>query len=172
MEVDLELLEDIKGFEGLYQINRKGQIWSIRKKIFMKTTIGLNKNGMRYTRIGLRKNDKTSCLYLHRLMAIQFIPNPLDLPEVDHTDRDSLNNSLNNLRWVDRRANMNNRKLKSKTGETNIYLHRTRFAVRVFTNCKIVCYKSFKTLEEAVLHRDKFVRDNNLNCLVNPLGLK
>lgn len=45
----------------------------------------------------------------HRILAKHFIPNPDDLPEVDHIDRDKRNNSLDNLRWVNRSQNLSNR---------------------------------------------------------------
>ena len=51
-------------------------------------------------------NGKTH-LY-HRILAKHFIPNPDDLPEVDHADRDKANNSLENLRWVNRSENNSN----------------------------------------------------------------
>lgn len=44
-------------------------------------------------------------VYLHRLIAKLFIPNPLNLPEVDHIDEDKYNNNVNNLRWVTRQGN-------------------------------------------------------------------
>ena len=47
--------------------------------------------------------------YYHRIIAKHFIPNPDDLPEVDHIDRDKANNSLENLRWVNRTENNSNR---------------------------------------------------------------
>ena len=50
---------------------------------------------------------------MHRLIAQQFLPNPNNLPEVDHIDRDKLNNSLNNLRWVSRSDNNRNRTVKA-----------------------------------------------------------
>ena len=52
-------------------------------------------------------NGKTH-LY-HRILAKHFIPNPDDLPEVDHADRDKANNALENLRWVNRTENNSNR---------------------------------------------------------------
>ena len=45
----------------------------------------------------------------HRILAKHFIPNPDDLPEVDHIDRNKVNNSLENLRWVSRSENLSNR---------------------------------------------------------------
>ena len=55
----------------------------------------------------VRLNDR---IYrLHRILARHFIPNPDDLPEVDHIDRDKTNNSIENLRWTSRSENSRNR---------------------------------------------------------------
>lgn len=45
---------------------------------------------------------------IHRLMAETFLPNPDNLPEIDHIDGNALNNNLDNLRWVTRLENNNN----------------------------------------------------------------
>jgi hypothetical protein len=47
--------------------------------------------------------------YFHRVLAIQYIPNPDNLKEVDHVDRNKLNNKLTNLRWVSHGSNSVNR---------------------------------------------------------------
>ena len=46
---------------------------------------------------------------LHRILAKHFIPNPENLPEVDHIDRDKTNNSIENLRWTSRSENCRNK---------------------------------------------------------------
>ena len=58
-----------------------------------------------YVRLNLNRRN----YYIHRILAKQFIPNPNNLPQVDHIDRDPLNNALENLRWVSSSDNMRNR---------------------------------------------------------------
>ena len=67
-----------------------------------------NKNGYIYMKI----NHKS--YRLHRLIAEAFIPNPDNLPEVDHINRNKLDNRVENLRWVTVKENANNRKIHSK----------------------------------------------------------
>ena len=62
----------------------------------------------RYHRVSLYNNDGKKRFSNHLLVAIHYIPNPLDYPLVDHIDRNSKNNDISNLRWVSRIMNMHN----------------------------------------------------------------
>ena len=81
-----------------YLINSEGQIKNIKRNKLI--THSLHSSGYYVVKLvddeGNRKTFK-----LHRLLAILFIPNPDNLPCVNHKDEDKLNNSINNLEWCD-----------------------------------------------------------------------
>jgi len=56
-------------------------------------------------------NGKQKSMYVHKLVAAYFIPNPDNLPQVDHIDRNSTNNVVTNLRWVTTKEQNHNRNI-------------------------------------------------------------
>ena len=93
---------DIKGYEGLYQISSKGDVYSHYTKKILKPSI--NSHGyIVYCLVkdGKRKNHKG-----HRLVAEHFIPNPLNLETVDHKNNNKQKNEASNLQWMTNAANI------------------------------------------------------------------
>lgn len=93
----------IKDFEQLYFITEDGRVWSVRNNRFLTNQIG--KNGYLY--IDLNKNGIRTRKYIHRLVAEAFLPNPNNLPQVNHKDENKSNNNVNNLEWISIKDNAN-----------------------------------------------------------------
>lgn len=98
-----EIWKDIEGYEGLYQVSNMGRVRSLRKNIILRQSIT---NG--YEKAALYKNKKGYKYFLiHRLVANAFIPNPDNLPQVNHKDENKLNNCVDNLEWCTQEYNIN-----------------------------------------------------------------
>lgn len=96
-----EIWKDIVGYEGLYQVSNYGEIKSLRKNKKIYQSI----NNAGYKVVSLYKNNKSIKKTVHRLVAIAFIPNFNNLPQVNHIDGIKINNNLNNLEWCDNKYN-------------------------------------------------------------------
>ena len=147
----------IKGFEN-YKIYEDGKI--------------INKNGLEvkpwkrkdgYLNIKLCKNNKPKTFRFHRLLAIAFIPNPENKPDVDHIDRNRSNNNLENLHWVTKLENLQNKgKYKSNTtGIQNISPCRNGWQFSKNINKKR--YNKFSTDKQELLdYKAQFYLEHNL----------
>ena len=97
----------ISGYEGLYEIDRSGRVFSLDRimggcvKLKLKEKIvvqELNQQG--YPRVALWKNHRRKRFLVHRLVAMTFIPNPHNLPLVNHRDENKKNPCDWNLEWA------------------------------------------------------------------------
>ena len=79
-----------------YEIDEEGNVYNKSTKKILTGSIG--ENGYKYYR--LSKNNQKKMFYAHRLVAEYFIPNPNNLPVVNHIDGNKLNNNIDNLEWV------------------------------------------------------------------------
>lgn len=96
--------KDIKGWENFYEINDYGEV---RNKLTMRLIIG-DKNSTGYSRVCLYNKGRIpnkQRFFRHRLVTEHFIPNPLNLPEVNHKDANIDHNYLSNLEWVTKKEN-------------------------------------------------------------------
>lgn len=103
-----EIWRDIEGYEGLYQVSSLGRVKSFNYRHTCKESIlkaGVTSNG--YLFVCLYKDGKSKTHRIHRLVATAFIPNPDNLPEVNHKDEDKTNNACYNLEFCSRQYNMN-----------------------------------------------------------------
>ncbi len=92
----------IEGFSN-YEISDKGEV---RNRITLLILKGrLSKNGYLQVCIKRDKDNHFINQYIHRLVALSFIPNPESKTEVNHKDRVKTNNTLNNLEWVSHSEN-------------------------------------------------------------------
>lgn len=108
----IEEWRPIEGYEGLYEVSNTGQVRSLdrydERNCFREGRIlklYTRKGG--YLFVQLHLNGKGKNYLVHRLVAIAFIPNPDNLPEVNHLDEDKTNNRVENLEFCDRKYNIN-----------------------------------------------------------------
>lgn len=108
---------DIKGYEGLYQVSTLGKVKSLpRHGTYSEPHIlKVSSDGNGYLQVGLCKNSIYKSHKVHRLVATAFIPNPNNLPEVNHRDENKHNNRVSNLEWCNRNYNVNYGSRTNKT---------------------------------------------------------
>lgn len=102
---EIEGFEQVNGFDR-YLINREGLVWSILSGKFLKA----QNNGIGYMQVTLldynTPDNKKSQLKVHRLMCLQFLPNPEGLTDVNHKNGIKADNRLENLEWISHSKNV------------------------------------------------------------------
>lgn len=130
----MEIWKEIPGSGGKYQISNYGNVYSLINNVQLK---GVN-NGNGYLRVKLNER----LFYIHRLVAMAFIPNPKCYKEINHKDENKLNNNADNLEWCSHKYNM-------KFGTRNkMAIDNTKKSVIQYTmSGKYVC--SYNSIVEA-----------------------
>lgn len=114
--LEREEWRDVVGYEGLYQVSSFGRVKSLerdltypdgtihhwKEKILTNRT---DKNGYKY--VGLCRNGESTNFKVHRLVAVAFIPNPANLPFVNHRNENPTSNYPDNLEWCTHQYNVN-----------------------------------------------------------------
>jgi hypothetical protein len=107
----MEIWKDINGYEGLYQVSNLGNVKSLDRVIWNGHAHHLHKGrvmkpkGNRYKDVILCKEGKGKKHYVHRLVALEFIPNTLNKAEVNHKNGIKEDNRLDNLEWSTSKEN-------------------------------------------------------------------
>lgn len=99
-----EILKPIENFDG-YFISNLGKVYSNKQGVLKELTTFVDGQG-NYLLVGFSINGKSKRCLVHRLVAKAFIPNPNNLPEVNHKDKNKKNNVVTNLEWCTRKENL------------------------------------------------------------------
>lgn len=119
-----EIWKDIDGYEGLYSVSNKGRVKSHSHLVkrgwatcYTKDQILKPQTNGNYYKVGLLCGGRkaTKQIFIHRLVAKAFIPNPNQLAQIDHIDGNKANNCVENLRWCTQTQNINNPNTKYKS---------------------------------------------------------
>ena len=111
-----EIWKPIEGYEGLYEVSNTGRVRSFDRYVkYSNGQIHLHKGKVLspikdtdgYLQVVLHCNGKCKTIKVHRLVAQAFIPNPDNLPQINHKDEDKLNNCVENLEWCTAKYNIN-----------------------------------------------------------------
>lgn len=117
-----EIWKDVVGYEGLYQVSNMGRVKSFcqstkfhkQKEFILKPSL-INTG---YEVVTLYSKEKRKKFQIHRLVATAFIPNPNNLPCVNHKDENKVNNCVSNLEWCTYQYNNNYGTARIRTAET------------------------------------------------------
>lgn len=120
MNYENEIWKEIEGYEGIYEVSNYGRVRSLKRKA--PKILKQANNGYGYVMVSLDGNS----IKVHSLVAKAFIPNPENLPTIDHINKDRADNRVENLRWANYKeqskdihwgADVKNRVICIETGE-------------------------------------------------------
>ena len=109
----------VVGYEGLYEVSNTGKVRSLDRYVQQKNMykiithiyhgreLSLKKHRDGYLVATLCKNKGLQSCQVHRIVATAFIPNPNELPQINHKDENKQNNNVNNLEWCTSKYNNN-----------------------------------------------------------------
>lgn len=162
--VRLERWKPIRGYEHCYAVSDKGNVKSLRRDKVLKQHIN-KQNGYCYVVFSLEGNRKT--MRVHRLVAMEFCPNPHNYLLVNHKDENKTNNRADNLEWCTAKYNSNYGHAKIKKMRSRIQNGNTRkiVAVNIHTREK----KEYLTRHECA--RDLGVTHQSIRQFLNGKGV-
>ena len=170
----MEEWKDIAGWEGLYQVSSEGRVRSLDRRVTQegragqkaftrlykgKVLVGSSTPAGYQTLNLFRGGVQERTQSIHRLVAEAFIPNPDNLPQIDHISRIKTDNRVSNLRWVSAQDNCLNRTPRQGvSGEKFITITKeTTYRVKMRDMDAVVFNKTFQTLPEAIEARNNFI---------------
>lgn len=159
----------IPGYEGRYQVNRRGDVRSV--DIVITDRLGRTRkqkgrnivhqvDDFGYHRVELNRDGERRAIGVHRLVALAFLPAPLPGQiEVRHRDHDPANNTVENLCWGTHSDNVRDtirdgrfisaNAMKTKCPAGHEYSGRNMRGDRVCHECRRVAQRQYRERQHA-----------------------
>jgi len=129
-----EIWKPVKDYEGIYEVSSLGRVRSLDRILPNYTSKGISGTKIikgrvlkshksttsNYYYVHLRGNGASKEVSVHRLVAKAFVPNPNNLPQVNHIDENPANNRFGNLEWCTAKYNINYGTRSKRVSETRI----------------------------------------------------
>jgi len=180
----VEKWKDIDGYENVYQISTFGRVKSLSRihigratklKVFTKEKIlRLKKTKYGYIHVALSRNNKLKHYSIHRRVAIAFIPNPDNKPEVNHKKSIKTDNRFFELEWMTVSENQAHYQLTQPKSSkyTGVYKHENKWQARILFNNKSYHLGTFNTEIEAYYAYQNASKQIKENTFVIPKQIK
>lgn len=132
-----EIWRNIEGYEGLYQVSNQGNVRSLNyKQTGMVQVLKPGKHTRGYLLVTLYKDGKAKGCKVHRLVAQAFLPNPDNLPQVNHKDENPSNNRVENLEFCTAKYNTNYGSRNQRASESNRGKHHSEETKRKMSEAR------------------------------------
>jgi hypothetical protein len=153
-----EIWKDVPGYEQHYAVSSLGRVGSIRRGYLLQPVVTRKK----YTRVALQKNGQRKDFFVHRLVAMAFLANPENLPEVNHVNGNRFMNRLENLEWVSRRDNeLHKNQYVGSSKYPGVNAKNGKWQARIFHNGKSIYLGIYESESEAhQAYKDALIKYN------------
>lgn len=132
-----EIWKDIQGYEGLYRVSNLGNVIGLEiktkfgtgYKIYPLRNIRVWNDKKGYCYVTLSKNKKAKHFLLHRLVALSFLKNKENKPQINHKNGIKSDNTINNLEWCTAKENLEHAVKKGLNLKHSIYNYQSKLSL-------------------------------------------